>query len=217
MGALLATLLVGNSAAAQDLNNSSTANQSQVVQPPDGGVNWKGVGLGAGAVVGNLIYVPVKLAYGILGGLGGAAGYALTGGNTQVANSIWRSSLGGDYVLTPDMITGKKPIYFSGPSTPIQSPGAQTGAWQASNDTSNGIGASSSKLTTSADVVPAAGAGSVDNSSAVRPMDPGTGFVRKSPSGKSSQGSAKDGGYSYNSDSQVSSPKKSWLTDTSIE
>jgi hypothetical protein len=90
--------------------------EPQVAQPPDGSVNWKGVGIGAGTVVGNLVYVPAKLVYGILGGIAGGAGYALTGGNKQVANSIWRSSLGGDYVLTPDMMTGKKPIYFSGQS-----------------------------------------------------------------------------------------------------
>jgi hypothetical protein len=92
------------------------AENAQVVQPPDGSVNWKGVGAGAGAVVSNLVYVPAKLVYGILGGIAGGAGYALTGGNKQVANSIWRSSLGGDYVLTPQMMTGQKPIYFSGPS-----------------------------------------------------------------------------------------------------
>ena len=56
---------------------------------------------------------------------GGAGAWALTGGNTQVANTVWRSSLGGDYVLTPDMLTGKQPIYFSGPNkTAAPGPGA---------------------------------------------------------------------------------------------
>ena len=98
------------------------SSQPQVAQPQEGGVNWRGVGIGAGTVASNLVYVPAKLAYGILGGIAGGAGYALTGGNKDVAESIWRSSLGGDYVLTPDKITGDQPIYFSGPSTPAAAP-----------------------------------------------------------------------------------------------
>ena len=91
--------------------------QAQVAQPPDDNVNWKGVGVGAGTVAGNILYVPAKMVYGILGGITGGASYLLTGGNTQTANTIWRSSLGGDYVLTPDMITGQQPVHFSGPTT----------------------------------------------------------------------------------------------------
>ena len=79
-------------------------------------VNWKGVGVGAGTVVGNVLYMPAKLLYGIGGGIVGGAGYLLTGGNSQVSNTIWRSSLGGDYVLTPDMVAGKQPVHFSGPT-----------------------------------------------------------------------------------------------------
>jgi hypothetical protein len=41
----------------------------------------------------NLLYVPVKLVYGILGGITGGAGYAVSGDNEQVAQTIWRSSL----------------------------------------------------------------------------------------------------------------------------
>ena len=59
------------------------------------------MGIGAGTVAGNILYVPAKVVYGILGGITGGASYLVTGGNTQTANTIWRSSLGGDYVLTP--------------------------------------------------------------------------------------------------------------------
>jgi hypothetical protein len=90
----------------------------QVQQPESGGVNWKGAGVGAATLLANVGYIPAKTVYAILGGIAGGAGYALTGGNQQTANSIWRSSLGGDYVLTPDMIKGDAPIHFSGPSNP---------------------------------------------------------------------------------------------------
>ncbi len=86
-------------------------------QPTETNVDWKGVGTGVGAVASNVLYVPAKLVYGTLGGIGGAAGYALTGGNTQVSDTIWRSSLGGDYVITPKMIAGQQPVHFSGPTS----------------------------------------------------------------------------------------------------
>lgn len=106
----------------------------QVPQPEDqSGVNWKGVGVGAGTVLGNAVYMPAKLVYGILGGIAGGAGWALTGGNTQIADTIWRSSLGGDYVLTPSMVAGKQPIHFSGPTA--TAPPADQSANSAGNAT----------------------------------------------------------------------------------
>ncbi len=75
-------------------------------------------GLGAAALVANVGYIPAKMVYAILGGVTGGFGYALTGGNQNAANSIWRSSLGGDYVVTPDMLSGQQPLHFSGPAGP---------------------------------------------------------------------------------------------------
>ena len=109
-----------------DVVGGSQAGQAQVPQPPDGDVNWKGVGIGAGTVAGNVLYVPAKVVYGILGGITGGASYLLTGGNTQTANTIWRSSLGGDYVLTPDMVAGQKPVHFSGPTLTAPEPAPST-------------------------------------------------------------------------------------------
>jgi hypothetical protein len=92
------------------------SDQSQVPQPNEGGVNWSGAGYGAAAVLCNVVYIPVKVVYALLGGIVGGGTWALTGGNTQVANTVWRSSFGGDYVVTPDMLQGKQPINFSGPT-----------------------------------------------------------------------------------------------------
>ena len=95
---------------------TNTAPASQVPQPDQGGVNWAGVGYGAGSLATNILYIPAKLVYAIFGGIVGGGAWCLTGGNTQTANTIWRSSLGGDYVVTPDMLAGKEPIHFSGPT-----------------------------------------------------------------------------------------------------
>jgi hypothetical protein len=165
----LIVLLGGTVVCAQGNGGPSAASpgEPQVAEPPDGGMNWKGVGVGAGAVVTNLVYVPAKLVYGILGGIAGGAGYALTGGNKQVANSIWRSSLGGDYVLTPEMMTGKKPIYFSGPSEAGTAPAAASGT---NSSPPNAIAS-----TPAATVYPPV-AGS-DTVPASHPIDSGTGPV----------------------------------------
>ena len=203
-------LCLGTAGWTQDNGGSKPAPSSdapQVGQPSDGGVNWKGVGLGAGAIASNVLYVPAKLVYGILGGIAGGAGYALTGGNKQVADSIWRSSLGGDYVLTPDMMTGEKPIYFVGPS---EAGPAQTGPPNGTPP-SNGAATSeraplSASRSGSGTQPPAhsidSGAGPVESSSVISPA-PYT--------GASNPGSS----------SRVYSPppayKGSTLTDTSIE
>jgi hypothetical protein len=71
-------------------------------------------GVGVGTVFVDLVYMPVKVVYATLGGLTGGFAFLLTGGNLDVASAIWRPSLGGTYVVTPSMLRGDDPIYFSG-------------------------------------------------------------------------------------------------------
>lgn len=89
----------------------------QVQQPANGATDWKGVGYGAGSAVSSIVYFPFKMAYAIAGGIVGAGAYAATAGNSQVANTIWRSSMGGDYVITPSVLEGKEQLHFTGPTT----------------------------------------------------------------------------------------------------
>jgi hypothetical protein len=74
------------------------------------------VGWGLAAIGANLVYVPAKLTYALLGGLTGAWVYVLTVGNTEVVHRVLSPSVGGSYVLTPDMLQGKEPLLFSGES-----------------------------------------------------------------------------------------------------
>ena len=151
----------GTDASMQGAAPPPAHSQPQVVQPDQGGVNWQGVGVGAGTVASNVVYVPAKLLYGILGGIAGGAGYVLTGGNQQVSDTIWRSSLGGDYVVTPDMLTGKEAVHFSGPTETAPATSADAGN-----------AAASSPSLTAASIPPA-------NASAVHPMDSGAGRIRQ--------------------------------------
>jgi hypothetical protein len=86
-------------------------------------VDWPQVGMGVTVAVGNLFYIPAKIAYGRLGSVAGGAAYVFTRGDRQTAHRIWRNSLGGDYVLTPSMLTGQEPLHFMG-SAPVSSPAA---------------------------------------------------------------------------------------------
>ena len=210
-----------SSAVRQTPAAAPSADQAQVSQPEQG-VNWQGVGVGAGTLAANVLYIPAKLVYGVLGGIGGGAGYALTGGNQQVANTIWRSSLGGDYVVTPDMLTGKQPVHFSGPTqTEPPSPAASAPVTSrvASAPVGSGIpvtassGRSSSSYTTSGAMT----------APATHPMDSGAGPIRSSSLSSTSIGSSGDGSLSGSSASKYSAPKsasssaKPVVPDTSIE
>ncbi len=72
------------------------------------------LGLGLGAVLIDIVYMPTKVVYATLGGLTGSFAFVLTGGRMDIASSIWRPSLGGTYVVTPAMLRGDEPINFSG-------------------------------------------------------------------------------------------------------
>ena len=58
--------------------------------------------------------MPAKLVYATLGGITGGLAFALTGGDSQTAETVWVTSMGGTYVVTPGMLRGEEEIAFSG-------------------------------------------------------------------------------------------------------
>ena len=75
-------------------------------------------GLGMATVFANVFYMPVKLGYAAVGGITGGLGYVVTGGNKEIAEKVWVNSLGGDYVLSREMVAGDADIEFSGKQDP---------------------------------------------------------------------------------------------------
>jgi len=77
-----------------------------------------------------ILYLPLKAAFAIGGGIVGGLAYAFSGGNENAAKSIWTTSLYGTYVITPDHLRGEKPIRFLGVAdtadSPAQAPAAAT-------------------------------------------------------------------------------------------
>ena len=171
LAATFVSFIAGN-ALAQDASapaapGSSSASPMQV-QQPETGVNWPGAGYGALALFGNLLYFPAKLVYATLGTIVGGGTYLVTAGNTQATSTVLRSALGGDYVLTPQMVAGQQPINFSGPRETPPAPSLDASAPASGNvQPITPLPPPSS--------APAA-APSVTNSS-VRPMDAGSGPV----------------------------------------
>ena len=82
-------------------------------------------GLGVASALLTLPYGPAKIIYAGLGGIIGGATWVLTGGNTETAQTVWEPSFYGDYVITPDHLTGKTPLRFFGVSAYEEDPYAE--------------------------------------------------------------------------------------------
>ncbi|MFQ5352563.1 MAG: hypothetical protein ACE5D3_05760, partial [Candidatus Binatia bacterium] len=70
------------------------------------------LGLGLVTLVANVFYVPAKVGYAALGATTGTLAFMLTGANHEAAERIWIPSVGGDYILTSDMVSGRQEIHF---------------------------------------------------------------------------------------------------------
>jgi len=62
-------------------------------------------------------YGAVKAAYAIGGGIAGGLAWVVTGGDMEVAESVWIPSMTGDYIVQPQHLTGQKPLRFLGVSS----------------------------------------------------------------------------------------------------
>jgi len=91
---------------------------SQTSGPPPAEDTTPGTPSGAGLQAASwLLTVPygaAKVAFALLGGIVGGLTWALSGGNTEAAQSVWTTSIYGTYVITPDHLRGDKPIRFLG-------------------------------------------------------------------------------------------------------
>jgi hypothetical protein len=73
-----------------------------------------GAGMQAAAAVSTILYFPFKGAFAIGGGIVGGLAYVFSGFSEQTAKSIWVPSMYGTYVITPEHLTGDRPVRFLG-------------------------------------------------------------------------------------------------------
>jgi hypothetical protein len=71
---------------------------------------------GAKVVLANLVYMPAKVLYAAGGGLVAGMAYLFSAGDKAVAQPILDASIGGDYVIQPEHLSGDKRLVFFGQS-----------------------------------------------------------------------------------------------------
>lgn len=72
-------------------------------------------GMDVASGLATVVYFPAKAVFALGGGLVGGLTYVFTGGNEEATNKVWDASMKGDYRVTPENLTGEKPIRFVGP------------------------------------------------------------------------------------------------------
>jgi hypothetical protein len=73
-----------------------------------------GAGMQAASAVATILYFPLKAAFALGGGIVGGLAYAFSGGSEQTAKNIWVPSMYGTYVITPEHLSGDRPVRFLG-------------------------------------------------------------------------------------------------------
>ena len=73
-----------------------------------------GTGMKAASAVATILYFPFKAAFAIAGRIVGGLSYVFSGFNEPTAKSVWVPSMTGTYVITPEHLTGDRPIHFLG-------------------------------------------------------------------------------------------------------
>ena len=73
------------------------------------------IGLGLGSVVSSAVYTPLKLTTAILGVTAAGIVMMVTAGSAnEGASNLAKSSLGGDWYITPDVLLGNKSLEVQG-------------------------------------------------------------------------------------------------------
>lgn len=71
---------------------------------------------GAGAVLGTVLYAPLKTGFCLAGGL--TSGLSLPFGGTDTAEKIATAACGGTWAITPEVLKGREAVRFIGGEAP---------------------------------------------------------------------------------------------------
>ncbi len=67
-----------------------------------------------GTVLANVLYFPAKVLFAAGGAAVSGIAYVVTLGDESASSEVWQTTVEGDYVVTPDMIEGDRPVRFAG-------------------------------------------------------------------------------------------------------
>ena len=74
----------------------------------------KDAGLGVASALASFVYSPLKLLYAASGLALGSGSFLWTWGDRNAAMSVVDTSVGGDYVITPEILRGSADLRFTG-------------------------------------------------------------------------------------------------------
>ena len=95
------------------LASPPAAAQPEDPQPEDSSL-VREAGFGAAAALISLVYCPLKLLYAASGIALGSGSFIWTWGDRDAAMRVVNTSVGGDYVITPEMLRGSANLRFTG-------------------------------------------------------------------------------------------------------
>lgn len=81
-----------------------------------------GAGLQVASVLVTIPYFAVKGAFAIVGAVTGGFTYVFSGLDSDAAKKVWVTSMYGTYIITPEHLTGDKPVRFLGVSEESKGP-----------------------------------------------------------------------------------------------
>jgi hypothetical protein len=99
------------SAFAQNQNPSPNGSGNVDVTPADQSYE---AGTSVSATFINFAYLPAKTVVAVLGGVAGSLAGLFTGGDQRAAYALWVPTMGGDWFVRPENLSGQKPLAFFG-------------------------------------------------------------------------------------------------------
>lgn len=94
------------------LGAGSAVGEEMTSQEARSTASYGGKGVAAG--LSSVVYAPVKIAYALGGSIVAGLAWVVSGGDNDVAKPIIDASVRGDYVVTPQHLTGERRLEFVG-------------------------------------------------------------------------------------------------------
>jgi hypothetical protein len=70
--------------------------------------------VGVGSALCTIVYSPLKIVYATTGLVVTGLAFLWSFGDSEVTGRLWRTTVGGDYVVTPSVLEGDRDLQFRG-------------------------------------------------------------------------------------------------------
>ncbi len=101
----------------------ATASASSADEPSRQVQGGSDVALGLGAIAASAVYLPLKVAYAVVGMPVAGLAWLITQGNDEIASQVLVSATQGDYFVTPSHLRNQRTLQFVGRTGPVYGEG----------------------------------------------------------------------------------------------